>query len=53
LLITGHAGTTHTESLRAAASSGVFELMNKPVDAEDLSIMAEILLQQAKVPRHA
>jgi signal transduction histidine kinase/ActR/RegA family two-component response regulator len=53
LLITGHAGTTHTETLKAAASSGVFELMNKPVDAEDLSIMAEILLQQAKVPRNA
>ncbi|MEY3730940.1 MAG: hypothetical protein RLZZ57_1696 [Pseudomonadota bacterium] len=53
LLITGHAGTTHTDALRAAASSGVFELINKPVDAEDLSIMAEILLQQAKVPRHA
>ena len=51
LLITGHAGTGHTEALRAEASSGAFELVNKSFDARDLSVMAEILIQQAQASK--
>ncbi len=51
LLITGQAGTGHTEALRAAACSGVFEIVNKPFDAENLSIRAENLMEQAQIPR--
>lgn len=49
LLLTGHAGAAHTAMLAAVAADGPFALLRKPVDAEEVFSIGEMLVHDRAV----